>query len=676
MKKSTNCFFYISLISALLILFSCSTDDVSDFGRSIIEDRSQGGLHTGEFKTIGLPTPRTSFRSVVDEFSGQHIYNNILRGGGASPSMWAIGNWQKDTTILKFRHFGDTTQSISRFLQGLTRGDTVAPHSIKAELRWANVAELNSFDLANVEIGTFFDTLFFPLNFALTTPRSAISSVPITLDSYLLHERGTINHGTTYERPAIDTAFITRINAEFTNFVDTVSRDSVFTRPMGGSWGYNPGDHENEIRINGCRVSPNPDSNCTPFFNLDDRARRMFFTSDDFVTWRQLVPANAFNRIDTTVNNAGDTIFTLFHDDNTVASITQSPVDTIFRANDFDDFLTWDVRGDTLVYMEFSSHLIINFVDTIVYRTTTSRSNIQLVGETEREVRNTTRFRSAFRDGNTIADTLKQTGMKYITEFQAMRRSRADDIVINGIGGVDLWDIVKDRTLRDTLNMYLRINKESQANILHLRAPVLRISWSPAGDTTIRRGRDIQFDSISVVARSEDNLQDTANSVANSTPVISAAMQRFAEIDLDFGEFFDKISAERFLHIGLADLHLLINKAGTDFPVQYGDSIPINAIISEVKLTPESLFELPAERRINSAWLRRNNRGEIADTLKLPIVSTLGEFVRRHEIYSKPAPQKAYLYLWIDGHRMGRVLFGTEPNINFTYILQTRRDGE
>jgi hypothetical protein len=588
--------------------------------------------------------------------------------------MWAIGNWQNDTTILKLRHLGNTTESVSRFLQGLTRGDTVAPHSIRADLWWTNITGLNSFDLANVEIGTFFDTLLFPLNFALITPRNTNSSVPITLDSYLLHERGTISPGTPNERPAIDTAFITRINAEFTNFVDTVSRDSVFTRPMGGSWGYNPYDHENEIRINGCRVSPNPDPGCTPFFNLDDRERRLFFTSDAFVNWRQLVPANTFNRIDTTINNAGDTIFTLFHDDNTVASITQSPVDTIFRANDFDDFLTWDVRGDTLVYMEFGSRLIINFVDTIVYRTSTSRSNIQLVGGTEREVRNTTRLRSAFRDGNTIADTLKQTGMKYITEFQAMRRSRADDIIIKGIGGIDLWDIVKDRTLRDTLNMYLRINKESQVNILHLGAPVLRISWSPASDTTVRRGRDIQFTEISVIPRSADNLQDSTDA-NNAKPIISAAMQRFAKIDLDFSKFFDTITDQRFLHIGLADLHLPIDRAGTDFPVQYGDSIPINAIITEEELTPEEIFALSS----NDKRLRRVSVGRVhrdSNMLNIPIIETISDFVRYHEIYNKPAPQNAFLYLWLDGHRMGRVLFDKSRPVNFTYILQTRRDGE
>jgi hypothetical protein len=62
--------------------------------------------------------------------------------------------------------------------------------------------------------------------------------------------------------------------------------------------------------------------------------------------------------------------------------------------------------------------------------------------------------------------------------------------------------------------------------------------------------------------------------------------------------------------------------------------------------------------------------------LNIPIVETINDFVRYHEIHSKPAPQNAFLYLWLDGHRMGRVLFDESRPINFTYILQTRRDGE
>jgi len=608
---------------------------------------------------------RGRFGSVVDAFSGTHTYDDHLRNRGFSPSMWAIGNWQKDTTILRLRHFSNVDSlRISHYLQRLARDTNIVERSIQAELVWTNLTGLNSFDDANVEIGVIFpgitgDTtsLFFPVNNVLSRPKNTNGIISLDIDSYLLYERDSVP---ATGKIARDSAYITRFNATFTDFVDTIRIDSVYRR-INGIWEYQRNDPENN----------------TDTTKRADRDRRIYFTSDTLVGWRHFVPATLFNSVDTSEAN----VIRLSHGDSLRVIIRRESDTTTEAGAVFNNVRTWAQSGDTLVFQRITDRLIFEWADTVVFRSASGVRPTELTEATmETElIRFTTRFMTAIDNeqpiGNRkpIADTLVQTGKKYIIGVHETRVSRSTDST--NFGGMDLWYMVRNRLLRDTLDMYVRINERSRESVLHISNPFLRVSYITEGARdSARTFVNIPFTEISVIPRSADTLQ-ISTPKRDSIPIISAAMQRFAKIDLDFSKFFDTITDQRFLHIGLADLHLPIDRAGTDFPVQYGDSIPINAIITEEELTPEKIFALSS----NDKRLRRVSVGRVhrdSNMLNIPIIETISDFVRYHEIYNKPAPQNAFLYLWLDGHRMGRVLFDKSRPVNFTYILQTRRDGE
>jgi D-alanyl-lipoteichoic acid acyltransferase DltB (MBOAT superfamily) len=61
--------------------------------------------------------------------------------------------------------------------------------------------------------------------------------------------------------------------------------------------------------------------------------------------------------------------------------------------------------------------------------------------------------------------------------------------------------------------------------------------------------------------------------------------------------------------------------------------------------------------------------------VKISLTNTLTDFIYLNKIFEKGAPSDTYLYLWLDSWTMGRIWFEPSDAI-FTYILQTRKDGE
>jgi hypothetical protein len=507
---------------------------VSDFGRSIIEDRSQGGLQIGEFKTIQLSPIR--FGSVVDSLSGTHAYEDYLRNRGFLQSRWAIGNWEKDTTIFKLHHFSDEPKDasilrISDILHRLVRDTAIDSRSIRAQLVWNNLTELNSHDNINIEVGVIHsDTTnsnprFFPLNFALVNPKSNTNTVPLTIESYLLREN-------------VDSTIISRFDARFTNWVDTVVIDTTFRKNTGGVWGDLPGI----INVN---------------IKRDTASARMSFASDTLVGWRQLVPAALFHAdntiIDPSVNDTtsnGNT--TTIRQNLTLRNRDGAEVAEIEWRNHLTTEADWVLDGseylrertvDTLIIRYKRHDTLLTFVqrgqdrDTIRHYVGNTLYNESVIRDYNRVFANDstirrTRLTSGINplDNTPKPDTLIQIGNVYKTALNTPRRQIRSSSWTGGDG--NLANLADADTLSHELVMYLRVRDTlgSRGGVIHITEPLLNISWTPTNSTT-RTGMNIRFTDISVIARSADNLQDSTDA-NNKKPIISGAMQRFAKIDL------------------------------------------------------------------------------------------------------------------------------------------------
>ncbi|MCL1946918.1 MAG: hypothetical protein FWF51_07200 [Chitinivibrionia bacterium] len=688
--------FNVLIFFAATMFFSCSgLDETSNLGKKIIENKSQDGMKPGVYKTILLEQSPQTYASVADTLSGKHIYFDTSRiyldtlrsGEKKIVSQWTIGNWENknEEVILKLchcPHFEKNERRVADFLDSLITKHKIAdPASVKAELLWTNTTRNNSFESANVEIGAIFsypnDTTVFPLNFALVNPKNSGGSVPFTIGTYLLENRDEKK----------DTAYIERYEARYTNFVDTVKTVTFFRKFSDAD----PDPKENDIDTT---IKPERDKITG---TIDVAAyKKIYFATDKLVTWKDYVPLSLYDTNKTVFNepsegfnvleifsSKGEKIGTIKHRrDSTKYNKEFPPEDGIFDPS----------QPPPLLYMGYSDTLIITYEDTAIYRE--SKNSVKGNWENDSIVTHI-KYTSAI-DPVTLKprpDTLIQTGYKYITALTEPQKHNAVRSNVYVVGGelVDIGKLTDEKKLRDSLVMYLRVNKESRENIMHISMPFIQLSYIKNGEDVTKSTPikiNIPFTEISVIAKSSDE-----DELTDDVPVISSTFQRFAKIDLNLKNFFEDIYKEKFFNIGLAELTLNISPQ-TDFPGQYGDSIRLNAIILSDTLTPQTLFTMPANRSVSSAYVKRNS-----GTVKLNLVETLTDFLYdeyRH-IYENlpedeenesdetgevqtvnPFPKleeaKAYLYLWLDDLKMGRIYF--EPtNLNFTYILQTRKDG-
>ena len=646
-----NIFRNIVFISVLLFVCSCSNSDKpSSLGKSIVEKKSPDNMDPGIYETINLTQIPKSYGSTSDDLSGLHIYEDILQNYGNRVSIWAIGNWDKEETILKLSHYTDTDKGenrISRILDSLIGRDTpiANPASVEAEIIWTNLTRYNSFDNANVEIGVIFssrtDTNFFPLNFALVNPKNATNAVRFDIGTYLLEEKE-------------DTAYIERYEAKYTNFVDTVKIVTPFTK-IDNKWEPKKQDIKTTVKpanLNGIK-----------------------FATDTLVSWRHCVASYLYDSI----NEINKNSLKLFSKGKEIGTIKHQSDITIYTTENFpgdEDVFEPSNPPSKYVYERIIDTLIITYTDTVIYPSSPSNSYVKR--EFGDSIVTHIRFTNGFTNAkDTVitgpyppdtlskprSDTLIQTGYKYQTALNEPKKHSA----VRGIGGKGwtLDSLAKGKILRDSLVMYLRVNNESRENIMHVTSPYIRISYTKKGPDTTRQYIYVQFTEKSVISFSKDNLTD-------NDAVISGGLQRLAKIELNLRDvFWETVTKERFLSIGLADLDIFLDEAKTDFPRQYGDSIIINALADTADMTPKELFSRPNTRRINYTYYKRDSA-----SVRIPLSSTLTDYLYLNKVYKKSAPPKTYLYLWLDDWQMGRIYFKQEKELPFTYILQTRKGDE
>jgi len=684
-------FLNIAFLLILFLAWSCSNlDEPSGLGRKIVEQKSPDSMQSGVYNTTTLAQDPNTYRSVIDSISGLHIYMDFLRNNGARVSQWAIGKWKNEETVLRLSYFvnpPDSSSGLENILYYLSQDPTVNLNSIKADLVWTNLTRYNSFEEIGIEVGMFIsykhgnvnlsdtknqygyiaeyskdssiiknDEKFFPLNFIAVNPRNLNSRVPLTIESFLM--RGKWKTSWNSDTVTIDSTVVRRYDVDWTNFVDTVGIDSSFLMRYDDAL-------KNWSTDNKATVTS--DTNRT-------QKKHKLWQSDTIISWKHFIPSSFY---DSSAWVSGDSI------NGTLALYSQKiEMGRITRKNK-------TVKNSAHGYYGGSVYdtLIFDIPKTMLYREERIVKSRKPSAIEKDSVIYTARFENARNaaTGKVIPDTLLQSshrGGSYVIAldsvpldtFPPVRGLRAT----GGKGNLGEFMFTyrkpqEFKSFKDTLSIYLRIDKNSthNDNVLHVSSPLIRISHrKKSGDTTKIYTRDVPFTEKSIIAFSSDTLK-------NTMPVISGGLQRFAEIDLNLREFLDTtIGEEKFLSVGLADLTLFLDTVNTDFPLQYGDSILVNAIITTEKMAPGKIFALPRVLRTNYGYVKRSfSTNRIYPTAKIPIEGTLVDYLYKNKIYESGAPEKAYLYLWLDDWTMGRIFFNPRSPVYLTYILQTRKDG-
>ncbi|MDR0303635.1 MAG: hypothetical protein LBH98_02540 [Chitinispirillales bacterium] len=652
-----NKFCNIVFISTLFFVCSCSNlDKTSDLGKNIVQKKAPDNMDPGVYKTILLSQTADSYRSVSDALSGFHIYDDYLQNGGKPPSQWAIGNWENEETILKLSYFvdpSDTSLRLHRILYDLACSSAVNKESIRADLVWTNTTGYNSYDEVGVEVGmllkysapsTKVDSKeLFPLNFVAVNPKSLTNSVPLTIESYLM--KGKWPKAGDVKDSVTDSTIVHRYSADWTNFVDTIIIDSIFKTTTAGK-------NYSKAEVNQTTL------------RMSKENGRKTWQTDTIISWKHFIGTFFYDSAD------------IKKDDNNTDTRISQTITLLKKDKDVYRNAGNIIHTRTTVKDNASGYggsvydtIIFNIIDTMFYRTDRSvKVNKHSAIDWDSVIYNK-KFVNARDDGTgkIIPDTLLQSGTSYILPLDKVPSTRG----LRAVGGKNnLGDFMytyeqpeESKQFKDTLSIYLRIDKNScqQNNVLHVSSPAIRISYKKISDTS-RIYINIPFKEKSVISYSQDNLDD-------AIPVISGGLQRLAKIDLNLSDFWKEINEERYLTIGAANLTLPLDSR-TDFPFQYGDSIPIYVIADTANMTPQELFSLSGKRRINSAHIRRDSM-----SITIPLASTLMDCLYDYKIYEKDAPPHTYLYLWLDDRRMGRIYFKQENAVDFTYILQTRKGG-
>ena len=664
-------FLNIAFLLILFLTWSCSNlDDPSGLGRKIVERKSQDNMRSGVYNTIKLTQEANTYGSVDDSLWGLHIYTDFLHYSGGRVSQWAIGNWKNEETILRLSYFADTSSRLHRILYDLADDTTINRKSIKADLVWTNLPRYNSFDEVGVEVGMFIsydkkggidgyskdslkvknDKGFFPLNFISVNPKSLNNSVPLTIESFLMKGKWPQTVGS--KDTVIDSTIVHRYDVDWTNFVDTIRIDSTFFIPV-------------KNRPDTLKATVNRDT-------MSTQKKHKLWQSDTVVLWKHFIDSSFYDSYKWIIGDSINGTLALYSQKTEVGRITRKNKTAPNNAHGYGgsiyDTLIFNIPK-TILYrdgrsVEIKPHGTGGDIDSIIYTTRfeNAREPIKVIAKDTII-------------GNVIPDTLWQSGTSYILPLDKVPATRG----LRAIGGKDnLGDFMytrpgeeENKMFKDTLSIYLRVDKNSthNNNVLHVSSPLIRISYKKNSDPVKTIEKDVNFSERSIIAFSSDILKD-------NMPVISGGLQRFAEIDLNLHEFFGTIRQEGFLSIGLADLTLFLDTLKTDFPLQYGDSILVNAIITEKKMTPGEIFKLPRVLRTSSAYIIRDfSTKRVNSTVKVPIEGTLVDYLYKNEIYEKDAPEKAYLYLWLDDWTMGRIFFNPRSPVYLTYILQTRKDG-
>jgi len=600
-----NRIFYLLFIAAVFLISCSGLDETSNLGKGIIKPIVPDSLQSGVYNTIWLTQGAQTFGSVADSDSIRFVY--IASDSSHRFTQWAVGNWGNEQAILKLSHFKTEkdTLSIKDYLLKLVDSAAVIDSTIKADIVWTNSVNLNSFDNAKVEIGAIFNDTNF-FPLNFISVNSRLQTSFIPITLETYLLNANKNDSTIIQRFDVRSAF----------FIDTILIDSIFA---------DKGKITDTIHA--------------------EVPTMQNFQSDVVVPWEHFVVSSFYDsvKIDTLPN---ESVF--IEEIKLLSKKVSGQRDTIGRIS----HKKYVLKNEDLITDPF-------VIDT-TYDTITIVFDTAMTLRTSRKSFESKRTDSVFVNPEAKTHKVTQFGLKYKVALDDPQKGiRA--VGGNGFGNIDI------STLSDTLNMYLRIDESSSfEGILHLSAPALRVNYKKVGgkenkDTTFHQ-KIIYFAKIGVLSKSSDILE-------NKTPVISGALERFAEIDLDLSDFFYEITKEKFLSVGLADLTLSLD-GKTDFPAQYGDSIQINAIVSSEKLTPKSLYALPNTRKASRFWIKRDS-----SSVKVPLAGTLVDFVYEHRVFEKPAPANAYLYMWLENWRIGRIYF--EPNNpEFTYILQVRKGGE
>lgn len=207
----------------------------------------------------------------------------------------------------------------------------------------------------------------------------------------------------------------------------------------------------------------------------------------------------------------------------------------------------------------------------------------------------------------------------------------------------------------DTLNILMKNSTANDNSLLHLTGrPWLRVVGHKEGAAD---------DTITILPqRSSMTVFEQGTPIPTTEVTASGGMEVFTKLNLNSANFWKMMNNERYLSIVNATVEVPVKSV--EFAHEGDEKLSLRAMFYQKNLKNGALLS-------DSTIYDSKSVEYYADSSSLKIDVTDYLINLRWGIESTVTPP-TYLYLWIDGSKMGRITFDKESPYRFTYIVQNK----
>ncbi len=218
----------------------------------------------------------------------------------------------------------------------------------------------------------------------------------------------------------------------------------------------------------------------------------------------------------------------------------------------------------------------------------------------------------------------------------------------------------------DTMSILFKNISENSNSVLKLRSVIPNAQFI----LNIAGHKDETSDTLRTLPkRATMTVFNHGEPVVATMPTASAGLESFVRLKVNMDAFWSLLKKDKYLNI--VETKIKVPVKSSDF-TEYGDStIGVRAIFHDENLTNGALLSDSGSRSTNvyyhsdSSYLSIDINDYVLDML----YGSMNSVIYKN---STAAIKPNYLYLWIDGSKMGRINFDKNRQYNLTYIVQNK----
>ena len=664
----------ISLL-LLLTLTSCSNMDTSSsIGKDIVETIDSTAVkYNGDFNTITLP-PHGYWQSISDSLSGLHVYEDSLKRAGGKQAERVVGLWGNELfrTFSTFFPFDSIYDADIKYLPSKDTLSIIDKLDSLEDLLATGKIKGYSTDFA-FNIDTLrSDKEFF--NIKLSTGEDYKDSTKmISDDSLELVSYGSVKGNELVGAIPVRIESYTKDSGSVTTIKDTLLDMNYYRTDINKVT--DTGNIIVDFFNDGTKDTISIKNSNSDTINAD----YMSYTSrvDDYQFFTSIAEDTALG--DTT--RLGDTLLLkyLVNRDSTLTTIvgTDTTKDTIYDTlSHFWKFDTLEIMVDTSVTVTGDTidlvvgDTLINYYDSIFIPSDT------VVVNSSRAVDTTVIGSTVYPGGDTLYDTVNlqftmyKDSLVYYDSIAVIHKGY--EFVRHVKTGTRGFRIIgEERTfeLGDVSNFYISPSELETGSPLFIRYPYFRIIVTNTNDLLDTINTYPQRTNVSV---NEVN----APLLNNSMPITSGGTERVARYNLELTDFWNNIKVNEYLSIVYAKLRVFVDTASSDIPGYHNDTIKLRAIVLPTKI--DSVGELlksnlSEDFEVKIPVATADTTDSSLTTIDLDIRNNLMDIMYDSKVFNGGELPKCYLYIWIDGGEVGRIMFDNSKDGYLTYVVQDRK---